>query len=230
MLANSSRALELAPNLAEAHASRGVALYVAGHPREATVAFDEAIRLDSTLFESHYFYGFCCRDLGEFSNAVDHFEQAAKLQPANYQPQTLLSELYLALGRPDRSIGAARLALTRIEEAFGELPNVAEVLAMGAGSLVYLGDNARAEAWAERATLLDPESYTVSYNVACAYALIGKLDAAQECLDRAFLRTPRARRWLFGIAQNDTQLDALRGRADFQDLMKRLAAEAAPLS
>lgn len=230
MLANSSKALELAPNLAEAHASRGVAFYVAGHPQEATAVFDEAIRLDSTLFEAHYFYGFCCRDTGDFSGAAAHFEQAAVLQPANYQPLTLLSEIYLALGRPDRSIVAARHCLTRIEEAFGEFPNVAEVLAMGAATLVYLDDNARAEAWAERATVLDPESYTVCYNVACAYALIGKLDAAQECLNRAFLRTPRARRWLFGIAQNDTQLNVLRGRADFQDLMRRLEAEAAALS
>ena len=56
MLANSGRALELAPNLAEAHASRGVALYVAGHREEAMEAFERAIKLESGLYEAHYFY------------------------------------------------------------------------------------------------------------------------------------------------------------------------------
>jgi adenylate cyclase len=227
MLTNSSKALELAPNLAEAHASRGVALYIAGHPAEAIAAFETAIGLDSTLFEAHYFYGFCCKDTGDFPNSALHFEQAAELQPANYQPLTLLSEVYCALGQRDRSIATARHAITRIEEAFGQLPDVAEVLAMGAATLVYLKENDRADEWAKRAILLDPESYTVRYNVACAYAVSGKPDVAQECLDLAFLQTPRARRWLFGIAQNDTQLDTLRGRQDFQELMKRLEAEIA---
>jgi adenylate cyclase len=227
MLANSGKALELAPNLAEAHASKGVALYVAGRPGEAIMAFERAIELDPWLFEPHYFYGFSCKDTGDFHSAAVHFEHAAQLQPRNYQPLTLLSEIYMALGQPAQSTEVARGALRRIEEAFGQTPDVAEVLGMGAATLVNLGDYARAEKWAKRAVLLDPESCTVRYNAACAYAIIGDLDAAQECLEFAFSWTPRARRWLSGIARHDTQLDPLRSRPDFQNLMKRLEAEAA---
>ena len=151
MIANSSRALELAPNLAEAHASRGVAFYVSGHPREAMAAFDRAMALDSGLFEAHYFYGFCSREIGDPYNSVLHFERAAEIQPKNYQPLTLLSELYLVIGDPARSIAAARGCLARIVEAFGPEPEIAEVLAMGAATLVYLNDYERAERWAERA-------------------------------------------------------------------------------
>jgi len=43
MLTNSSKALELAPNLAEAHASKGIALYVAGHPDEAIATLKRAM-------------------------------------------------------------------------------------------------------------------------------------------------------------------------------------------
>ncbi|MEA2781277.1 MAG: adenylate cyclase, partial [Rhodospirillaceae bacterium] len=93
--------------------------------------------------------------------------------------------------------------------------------------LVSLGENVRAENWARRAILLDPESYTVRYNAACTCAVMGKLDAAQECLEFAFSQTPRARRWLLGIAKHDTQLSSLRGRPDFQNLMKRLEADVA---
>jgi adenylate cyclase len=227
MLANSGRALELAPNLAEAHASRGVALYVAGHPEEAMEAFERAIGLESDLYEAHYFYGFCCRDTGDFKNAAVHFERAAELQPRNYQPLTLLSEIHLVLGHPDRSAAAARQAISCIEKEFGRDPEVAEVLGMGAATMVYLGENARAEKWVNRAVLLDPESYSVRYNAACTYAVLGKLDQAQESLEFAFSHAPRIRGWLLGIAKHDTQLDPLRQRSDFQDLIKRLEGNAA---
>ena len=72
-----------------------------------------------------------------------------------------------------------------------------------------------------------PQSYTVRYNAACTYAVIGKLDEAQQCLEFAFSRAPRARGWLLGIAKHDTQLDPLRQRSDFQDLINRLEANAA---
>lgn len=222
MVANSSRALELAPNLAEAHSSRGVAFYVAGHPREAIAAFDRAMALDSGLFEAHYFYGFCSRELGDPYNAILHFERAAEIQPKNYQPLTILSELYTAIGDSNRSVSAARGCLSRIVEAFGPEPAIAEVLAMGAATLVYLNDNDRAERWAEHAVEVDPDSYTVRYNVACSLAVIGRLDRAQHYLESAFARTPRACGWLLGNARNDSQLNSLRERADFQDLMKRL--------
>jgi adenylate cyclase len=101
---------------------------------------------------------------------------------------------------------------------------VAEVLAMGATTLICLGDNVRAEKWAKRAILLDPESYSVRYNAACTYAVIGKPDAAQECLEFVFSHMPRARRWLSGIATHDAQLNSLRGRPEFQRLMHRLEA------
>jgi hypothetical protein len=71
---------------------------------------------------------------------------------------------------------------------------------------------------------VDPESYTVRYNAACAYAAAGKLDLAQECLEFAFCHAPRARAWLLGIAKHDTQMNPLRGRADFQSLLERLEA------
>jgi adenylate cyclase len=190
-------------------------------------AFDRAMALDSGLFEAHYFYGFCSREIGDPYNSVLHFERAAEIQPKNYQPLTLLSELYLVIGDPARSIAAARGCLARIVEAFGPEPEIAEVLAMGAATLVYLDDYERAERWAERAVQIDPDSYTVRYNVACSLAVIGRLDKAQEFLEVAFSRTPRARGWLLGNARQDSQLNSLRQRADFQDLMKRLEASAA---
>ena len=230
MLISSSKALDLAPNLAEAHASKGVALYVMGSPQEAITAFERAIRLDPELFDAHYLLGFSCRDTGDFRKATVHFERAAELQPSNYQPLTLLADIYLALGHRERSRTAAHQALTRIQEVFGRDPEVAEVLSMGATTLSCLGDNVRAEKWAERAVLLDPESYSVRYNAACTYAVIGRPDVAQEYLEFIFLHMPRARGWLSRIATHDAQLNSLRDRPEFQKLMNRLGAHVTAFS
>jgi adenylate cyclase len=81
----------------------------------------------------------------DFPSAAVHFERAAEIQPRNYQPFTLLSEIHLVLGHPDRSATAARQAISCIENQFGRDPEVAEVLGMGAATLVYLGENTRAE-------------------------------------------------------------------------------------
>src|SRR5262249_58311567 len=138
----------------EAQASQGVALYVAGHSEEAIAAFEQAISLDTTLFEAHFFYGLSCRDTGDFQSAVIHHRRAAELQTGNYQPLAMLADVYLALGRRDLCVAAARDCMARIEAAFGETPKVAEVLALGAATLVYLEDYVRAESWVRQALML----------------------------------------------------------------------------
>jgi predicted Zn-dependent protease len=98
-------------------------------------------------------------------------------------------------------------------------------IAMGAAALVTLGEYERAEDWVRCAMHLDPDSYSVRYNAACAYAVAGKPKAALESLEYAFAHMPRARGWLYRNAKQDAQLNSLCDRQDFQDLMQRLATE-----
>ncbi len=231
VLANSSKALDLAPNLTEAQASRGIALYIAGQPESALITLRRALELDPESFEAHFFYGLACRDCGRLEEAAVHYQRAADLEERNHQPLTMLADVYAAMGLHDQSITAGRSSLQRIERNFGREPEIAEVLGMGAATLVLLGDHERADRWIRRALLLDPESYSVRYNAACAYAVIGRPDLAMEQLEYAYARVPRARGWLARIAKHDAQLDSLRGRGDFQQLMRRLeAGNAAPES
>jgi tetratricopeptide (TPR) repeat protein len=55
--AASRKALELNPELAEAHSARGLALTIGKRYDEARVEFEAAIKLNPKLFEAHYFYG-----------------------------------------------------------------------------------------------------------------------------------------------------------------------------
>src|SRR5260370_14036066 len=60
ILATSAQALALEAGLAEAHASRGLALPLAQRHEDAMAEFHQAIRLDPNSFEAHYFYGRAC--------------------------------------------------------------------------------------------------------------------------------------------------------------------------
>src|SRR4029077_1339850 len=90
MLANSSKALRLAPPLAEAHASKGLALYISGHPKQAVESFEHAITLDPDLWGAHYLYAFSCRDTGQFEKAVLLYGRAAELNPGDWGSQSML--------------------------------------------------------------------------------------------------------------------------------------------
>jgi adenylate cyclase len=227
MLINSSKALELVPNLAEAHASKGLALYLTGHYDDAASSFERAIKLDPELFGPHYFYGFCCRDQGRFDQAAVLLARAAQLLPGDPYSLSVLADVYNALGRTEECKSACRQAMVRIEARLRQRPDDASALALGAATLVYLDEYARAGEWAKRAIALEPEHFGVRYNAACTYAVMGNSEAALECLDHIASQTPRTRSWLLGIMNHDTQFDSLRTRPDFQAFAKRLESDVA---
>src|SRR5439155_12773744 len=77
----SRKALELGPDLAEAHVARGFALSLKKQFAEARREFETAIRLDPTLFEAHYFFGRTCLAEGDLLRAAEQFELAYQMRP-----------------------------------------------------------------------------------------------------------------------------------------------------
>jgi adenylate cyclase len=99
ILATSAKALDLEGGLAEAHASRGLALSLRERYPEAMAEFDQAIALDPNLFEARYFYARACVIQGKLDEAARHFERAAEIKPDDYQALLLLTWVYRSLGR-----------------------------------------------------------------------------------------------------------------------------------
>ena len=66
------KALRLDPDLAEAHASRGLALHQAGHDKDAAASFQRALEIDDGLHEANFHYArfFYMRGEFEFSGTV----------------------------------------------------------------------------------------------------------------------------------------------------------------
>jgi len=226
-LAKVSRALELEPNLAEAYAVKGMALFATGRYDDAAVEFEHALLLGPELFEAHFFYARNCRLQGRHDEAAVLFAQAADLRPKDFRSMGLLAEQYKTLGRLEDFMSAARRCLERLTAELAAHIDNADAWAFGSALLAQLGQEARAEDWAIRGLLIGPDDYMVRYNVARTYALLHKLDAALDELERAFDALPEFRRRLAAWMRYDEALTCLRGHARFQLLANRLYTAAA---
>ncbi|HEX7831940.1 MAG TPA: winged helix-turn-helix domain-containing protein [Thermoanaerobaculia bacterium] len=93
------RAVDLAPELAETHISRGHVLTVEERYDDAAKELDLAISINPRSAEGHYRYGHVRVREGKLDAAAEMFEQAARLQPADFRPTLQLAWIYRALGR-----------------------------------------------------------------------------------------------------------------------------------
>jgi non-specific serine/threonine protein kinase len=214
----SRKALELDPELAEAHASRGLAHLLNKRYEEAEKAFEAAIRWDPKLFEAYYFYARACFGQGRLEEAAHWFEEASRVNPEDYQSLVLLAQTFNALGRKAEALAARQRALQIIEKHLEFHPDDARALYMGAPALADLGQRDRALEWIRRALNIDPEDPSILYNVACSYALLGQTELAIDCLGKSLSRGE----WFKGWAEHDSDLDSLRSEPRFQSFLKSL--------
>jgi serine/threonine protein kinase/Tfp pilus assembly protein PilF len=214
----SQKALELAPELAEAHASRGFALTLSKRYLEAEQEFETAIRLDPTLFEAYYFYARTSFEQGKLEAAAQWFEKAAEVRPEDFQALGLCSQVYEGLGRKADAESARRRTVERVEKHIELNPDDARALYMGAGDVGILGNRTQALDWVKRALAIDPEDSAVLYNVGCVYALLGEEDKALDCLQKALFHGYAHKEWI----KHDSDLDSLRDHPRFQKLIASL--------
>jgi len=214
--AASRKALELDPELAEAHASRGLALSLSKNWEEAQREFEAAIRLDPKLYEAYYFFARACAMQGKVERAAELYELACRANPDDYQAPTLLAGVYNSLGREAEAAVTRRRALQAAEKQIEFHPDDARALYFGASMLCQMGDRARARDWAKRALEIDPDDVGVLYNVACFYALLGEAEEAINCLEKVLTHGA----WFKGWAEKDSDLDSLRSHPRFRALLK----------
>jgi adenylate cyclase len=188
ILATSAKALALDSGLAEAHASRGLALSVQERHDEATAEFEHAIDLDPNSFEGHYFYARACFKQGKLEQAATLFERAAETRPEDHRPLILLMQIYQSLGRDADRKSAAQRALERTERELILHPDNARAAGSAAAALVMLADKDRAREWLSRALMIDPHDVWLQYNAACIYTQLGDIEQALDVLEHVLAR------------------------------------------
>ncbi len=215
---SSQKALELAPDLAEAHASRGLALSLSKDYSGAAREFEKAIRLDPRLFEAYYFYARSCFAQGLREQAAHLFEQAMKVRPEDYQPPALVSSVYRGLGRSDDAQQMLRRTVQLVNDQLAAYPDDARALYLGAGALMSLGQKEKGLEWARRAVAIDATDTGTLYNVACLYSMDGQKEEAMNYLEKAVANGFAQKAWI----ENDDDLNNLRDMPRFKALLAKM--------
>jgi TolB-like protein/Flp pilus assembly protein TadD len=215
--AASRKALELDPELPEAHTSRGIVQWLCGNLAEADREFQAALDLDDTIFETHFVYGNYCYSCGRLEEAVDVFRRAEAIRPEDFQSPILLGSLYRGLGRDQEMRTAFQRGFEIARDHLALTPDDPRAAYLAGAALVALGEADRGLEWAERARRLDAENPFLLYNMAAIYAGAGRIAKAIDYLESAI-----AHGWShMDNLHNDPDFDPLRDHPRFAALLQR---------
>ncbi len=219
ILANTDKALALDNRLAEAHASRGLALSIQKRFEESVTEFEQATALDRNSFEAHYLYARASFAHGNFERAATLFERAAEINPDDYQSLILLIQTYRSLGRDEEKDSAARRGVERAEREVILHPEDPRPAYLGIAALIEMGENDRAREWIERALVIGSEDPLTQYNVACGYTKLGETEQALDLLERMLPNVgEEIRMWI----KHDSDFAGLHDQPRFQKLLKSI--------
>ena len=219
----SCRALELAPDLAEAHAARGLVFSLQHEFDAAEKEFETAIDLSPKLFEAFYFYARNNFVKGDLESAAKLYGHASIIDPGDYQAPLLVAQIYDSQGRPDEAASSRRKGVLAVERRLLQNPQEVRALYMGANALVGLGEVEKGLRWAERALELEPDEPMVLYNVGCVLSMAGRLERALECVEETVSRSPGYVDWIL----QDSNLDPLREHPRFKAIVESEESEGA---
>ncbi len=214
----SQKALDLDPELAEVHSSRGLALSQNNQFEEAERQFSIAVQINPRLFDAYYEFGRACKSKGMHEKAAIQFEMAAEIEPDNYHPINFLVGAYRDLGLTDKMLEANRLALIVFRNHIDLNPDDSRALYLGAGSLIVDGQAEEAKRWTEQAIAMNPNEIAVLYNATCIYSLLGEVDKALAYFDRAIEAGFGSKEWI----ENDTDLDNIRAHPRYKEILARI--------
>jgi adenylate cyclase len=211
---NSSRALALAPNLAESHSSRGYVLSLYKKFDEAEREFTEAIQLNSNSYDTYYLYGRACFAHGEIEKSAELFLKASEVRREDFQSLLLLAQSLKILGK-ENALEVTRNGITKARKLLKINPTDRRLLSLGAGSLYDIGERDEAFEWMDKALLLHPEDAGSLINGACLYAKDGNKEKALSLLELAFKKGYGNGNWI----EHDPDYDSLRDEPRFKALI-----------
>ncbi len=212
----SRKALELDPDLPEAHAARGLALLINQQYEASQEEFETAIRLNPRLFDAYYFYARASFTDGNLEKAAQLYEKAIEVRPEDFQVPLLLPQVYRSLGRIDDAIEMNRRGVEVARRHLQLNPSDTRALSMGASALVEIGEKEEGLRWGEKALSITPDETGLLYNIACLYSQAGDTEKALDCLEGAVRGGYANRAWI----ENDSDFDPLRDNPRFGAILK----------
>ncbi|MHC5040432.1 MAG: protein kinase domain-containing protein, partial [Planctomycetota bacterium] len=180
-LADSEKALKMAPNYYLSHYRHCFALFYAGKREETLAASKRAIALFPGYPPLIAIYAECLLDVGKLKEAAEWFEKAAELDRSGIEGN--MGACYLALGEIEKAEAVFREALAR-DPGNGSLTgNYGTVL-------LRKEEYRKAIEMFDKALALNPEEYIFLTNRGMAKGQIGDLKGAEEDLRKALQIEP----------------------------------------
>ena len=238
------RALELNPQMAEAHASLGLVKSKGEWDwRGGEQEFRRAIALSPSYATAHHWLGVHLTVMGRFEEADAELRKAELLDPLSLMITDGLAENRLYWRRYDDAIEQVkRMRELNPTSRMGNAVLVYAYMGKGmhgkavaaasdsldpseVGSLPVLAEALAASG--ERAKALDAlhelehasdERYVSRWDLACGYALLGERETAFRWLDKAFLQRDAGLAYL----KVDPNVDSLRSDQRYTELLKRI--------
>ena len=171
------RALELVPDLSEAHSALGNIALQSDHDWElAETEFATAIALNSSNVVAFRFFGMLLRILGRYDEAKQVFRRAVVLDPGG-PDQMSLAQLEILTGNADEG---ARMASEALGHHHGD--SLAHRAHLG---LIYLQAGHRAEALRLADSPTEGASDEERFDIALLNAMVGRPDAARRVAQEA---------------------------------------------
>ena len=213
--AAASRALDLAPDLAEAHVAQGHLRSLGGDPEGARRAFERALELNPSLFEAWHYYARDCYARGEYARAAELFQRAHRARPDDFAPLVFAAGSLGALGDKPGSLAMAQRAANGLVRQAQLEPDNVRARYLASGVLHQVGRTEEGRQMADDALAMRPDDWSALYNGACFYSNIGESERALDLLERALRQGGGYVEWML----HDTDLDPLRGLPRFQALL-----------
>ena len=188
-LSAADRALEINPNLPEAHAVKVRYFEQEGDDDRADKELEQALKLGSETWEVNREAARLMFGRNRMGDAVRYYAKSADLMDTDFHSCLMSQTCYLGVGDEAGAMDAARRTLERAEVALAKDPTNGAALAAGASSLIMMGEIDRGKDWTQRALLLDPENLSIRYNVACSLTFRNSdLSGALDLLEQYFAR------------------------------------------
>jgi adenylate cyclase len=210
-----NRALDLAPDLAEAHMAQGHLRSVAGDAEGARRAFERALELNPSLFDAWHYYARDCYSRGEYARAAELFQRAHRARPDDFTPRVFASSSLPALGDEAGARALAERAANGLLRQCELEPDNLRAHYLAAGVLLQIGRGEEGRRLSDHAVERAPEDFSALYNAACFHSLAGEPEVALDLLERALANGGGFPDWM----RHDTDFDAIRDQPRFQKLL-----------
>ena len=217
-LSHHEKALQLKPDLVEAHASLGNVHCALDHPEQAVAHYQKALEIRPDDAEVHNDLAGVLHKLGRNGAAVIHYQRAVAIKPEYAGAHCNLGNVLHALGRDReailqydkalrlrptfaeahnglanmlRKLGQYQDAIKRYEVAVALKPGYADAHHNLGKTLVAVNRHAEAIAEYEKALAIDPSKAVVRNDLGTVHLVMGNIAAAYDAYEKALAWAPR---------------------------------------